>query len=228
MVAIQILFWIDFICPYCYIARQRIESVMKELNISQEFKFQYLSFELDPSAPRERPLNIIENFAKKYQITIEEAKVRVEHISQMGREEGIDFKYSTCKGGNTLKAHRLAKYVANKGDYEKTKEIIRLLYDAYFTKNLLISDENVLIGLGMQVGCSKEELEQLMTGDKFTKEVREDEDKAYAEGIHAVPYFKINDKEIISGCASKEEMKRILLKILSENNSIKDNFDESL
>ena len=228
MAVIQILFWIDFICPYCYIARQRIESVMKELNISQKFKFQYLSFELDPSAPRERPLNIIENFAKKYKITIEEAKLRVEHISQMGRQEGIDFKYATCKGGNTLKAHRLVKYVANKGDYENTKEIIRLLYDAYFTKNLLISDENVLIGIGMQVGCTKEEIEQLMIGDKFTKEVRDDEENAYAQGIHSVPYFKINDKEIISGCASKEEMKNILLKILTENNYIKDNIDENL
>ena len=228
MAVIQILFWIDFICPYCYIARQRIESVMKELNISQKFKFQYLSFELDPSAPRERPLNIIENFAKKYKITIEEAKLRVEHISQMGRQEGIDFKYATCKGGNTLKAHRLVKYVANKGDYENTKEIIRLLYDAYFTKNLLISDENVLIGIGMQVGCTKEEIEQLMIGDKFTKEVRDDEENAYAQGIHSVPYFKINDKEIINGCASKEEMKNILLKILTENNYIKDNIDENL
>ena len=228
MAVIQILFWIDFICPYCYIARQRIESVMKELNISQKFKFQYLSFELDPSAPRERPLNIIENFAKKYKITIEEAKLRVEHISQMGRQEGIDFKYATCKGGNTLKAHRLVKYVANKGDYENTKEIIRLLYDAYFTKNLLISDENVLIGIGMQVGCTKEEIEQLMIGDKFTKEVRDDEENAYAQGIHSVPYFKINDKEIINGCSSKEEMKNILLKILTENNYIKDNIDENL
>ena len=228
MAVIQILFWIDFICPYCYIARQRIESVMKELNISQKFKFQYLSFELDPSAPRERPLNIIENFAKKYKITIEEAKLRVEHISQMGRQEGIDFKYATCKGGNTLKAHILVKYVANKGDYENTKEIIRLLYDAYFTKNLLISDENVLIGIGMQVGCKKEEIEQFLIGDKFTKEVRDDEENAYAQGIHSVPYFKINDKEIINGCASKEEMKNILLKILTENNYIKDNIDENL
>ena len=228
MAAIQILFWIDFICPYCYIAKQRIESVMKDLNISDKFMFKYLSFELDPSAPRERPLNIIENFAKKYKISVEEAKVRVEHISQMGREEGIDFKYATCKGGNTLKAHRLVKYVANKGDYENTKKITRLLYDAYFTKNLLISDENVLIGLGIQVGCTKEELEKLIAGDEFTKEVREDEEKAYAEGIHAVPYFKINDKEVISGCASKEEMKRVLLKILNENKSIKNNFDENL
>lgn len=228
MAAIQILFWIDFICPYCYIAKQRIESVMKELNISDKFIFNYLTFELDPSAPRERPLNIIDNFAKKYGITVEEAKVRVEHISQMGRKEGIDFKYATCKGGNTLKAHRLVKFVASKGDYENTKKITSLLYDAYFTKNLLISDESVLIGLGMQVGCTKEELEKLMNGDEFTKEAREDEEKAYAEGIHAVPYFKINDKEVISGCASKEEMKRVLLKILNENNSIKDNFNDNL
>ena len=44
----------------------------------------------------------------------------------------------------------------------------------------MISDENVLIGLGMQVGCTKEEIEQLMKDDKFTKEVRDDEEKSDA------------------------------------------------
>ena len=186
---------------------------MKELNIMDKFEFKLLSFELDPNAPKERSLNIVENFAKKYYMPIEQAKATVDHINQLGRAEGIDFKYDTCRGGNTFKAHRLAKYIESKGNYENTEKIINLLYDAYFTKNLLISDENVLIELGTKVGCTKEELEKFLASDQFSKEVRTDEEDGYAEGVHGVPYFMIN-KEVINGAAPKEEMKDVLLRAL--------------
>ena len=117
-----------------------------------------------------------------------------------------------------VNAHRLAKFVESKGNYENTEKIIHLLYDAYFTKNLLISDEKVLVELGMKVGCSKDELEKLLSGDDFSNEVRDDEDDGYQEGLNGVPYFLVNEKEVINGAASKEEMKEILLKVLNKNN----------
>ena len=216
MQKIKISYWSDFICPYCYIAEQRMKNVMKELNIADKFEFKLLSFELDPSAPKERKLNIVENFAKKYYMPIEQAQKTVDHINQLGKGEGIDFKYDTCRGGNTFKAHRLAKYVESKGNYENTEKMINILYDAYFTKNLLISDEKVLIDLGMQVGCSKEEIGKLFEGDDFSKEVRKDEEAGYLEGVHGVPYFMVDGKEVINGCASKEEMKEVLLKAINK------------
>jgi len=156
MSKIKILYWSDFICPFCYIGEQRMKNLIKELEITDKFEFKLLAFELDPNAPRESKLNRIETLSKKYHMPIEKAKQSVENINKLGKAEGIDFKYDTCRGGNTFKAHRLAKYIESKGNYENTEKIINLLYDAYFTKNLLISDENVLIDLGMKVGCTKE------------------------------------------------------------------------
>ena len=219
MQKIKILYWSDFICPYCYIAEQRMKNVMKELNIEDKFEFKLLSFELDPSAPKERKLNIVENFAKKYYMPIEQAQKTVDHINQLGRGEGIDFKYDTCRGGNTFKAHRLAKYIESKGNYENTEKMVNILYDAYFTKNLLISDEKVLIELGFQVGCSQEEIQKLLAGDDFSKEVRKDEEAGYEEGVHGVPYFMVDGKEVINGCVSKAEMKEVLLKAINKTNT---------
>ena len=219
MQKIKITYWSDFICPYCYIAEQRMKNLMKELNILDKFEFKLLAFELDPSAPRKRELNILENFAKKYFMSLEEAKETVNHINELGKAEGIDFRYDTCNGGNTFKAHRLAKFVESKGNYENTEKIIHLLYDAYFTKNLLISDENMLIDLGMKVGCTKEELEKLMNGDDFSKEIRKDEEDAYKEGVHGVPYFIVDGKQVIHGASSKGVMKEILLNALKKNRS---------
>ena len=222
MSKIKIQYWSDFICPFCYIAEERMKNLMKELNIFDKFEFKLLSFELDPNAPKQRKLNIVENFAKKYYISLDEAKNTVNHINELGKAEGIDFKYDTCLGGNTFKAHRLTKYVESKGNYENTEKIIHILYDAYFTKNLLISDDNVLIELGMKVGLTKEEIEKLLNSDDFSKEVREDEDNAYAEGVQGVPYFMVGN-EVINGAASKESMKNTLLKVLNNENEKKKN-----
>ena len=215
MSKIKISYWSDFVCPFCYIGEQRMKNLMKELNIMDKFEFKLLAFELDPNAPRESKLNIIEDLAKKYHMPVEKAKQTVEHMNKLGKAEGIDFKNDTVRLSNTFKAHRLAKYVESKGNYENTEKIINLLYDAYFTKNLLISDENVLIDLGMKVGCTKEELEKLMNSDQYSKEVREDEENAYSEGVNGVPYFMIN-KEVINGAAPKEEMKEVLLRALNK------------
>ena len=58
-----------------------------------------------------------------------------------------------------------------------------------------------------------------MEGDECTKEVRQDEEDGYKEGVHGVPYFIIGGKEVINGAVPKEEMKEVLLKVLNENNS---------
>ena len=215
MSKIKISYWSDFVCPFCYIGEQRMKNLMKELNIMDKFEFKLLAFELDPNAPRESKLNIIEGLAKKYHMPVVKAKQSVEYMNKLGKAEGIDFKFDTVRVSNTFKAHRLAKYVESKGNYENTEKIINLLYDAYFTKNLLISDENVLIDLGMKVGCTKEELEKLMNSDQYSKEVREDEENGYSEGVNGVPYFMING-EVINGAVSKEEMKDVLLRALNK------------
>ena len=39
------------------------------------------------------------------------------------------------------------------------------------------------------------------------------------EGVHGVPYFIVDGKEVINGAVPKEEMKEVLLKVLKRNNS---------
>ena len=82
-------YWSDFICPYCYIAKQRMKNVKKELNIIDKFEFKLLSYELEPNAPKKRELNIVENYSKKYSMSIEQAKQEVDHINQLGKQKEL-------------------------------------------------------------------------------------------------------------------------------------------
>ena len=63
MEKITISYWSDLVCPFCYIGEKRMKNLMKELNIFDKFKFKFLCFELDPSAPEQSKYNIIEGMA---------------------------------------------------------------------------------------------------------------------------------------------------------------------
>lgn len=95
-------------------------------------------------------------------MTLEGARRQIEHISILGRNEGIDFKYIDTQYTNMLDAHRLTKLAASKGNKGNTDKVIKLLFDAYFTKNLKLADRNVLADIAKQVGIEEDELNKML------------------------------------------------------------------
>ncbi len=225
MSKIKISYWSDYACPYCYIGEKRMKNLLKELNLEDKFEFIFRCFELNPSASKNVESKTDERFAKKYMISIEQARKTIDNINHLGKEEGIDFKYESTLYTNTFDAHRLTKLIQSKGNYENTQKLIYLLYDAYFTKNLKLADRDVLINIGTQVGCTKEEIEKLLDNDDFGKEVRKDEEDGYNEGVHGVPYFIIGNQYIINGAEGKEIMKKKLINALNNEKENNNNFD---
>ena len=211
---LKITYWIDYACPYSYIAQKRLETALSELGYSiNDVDLDVKAFEMNPDAEYEVVSKTDERFSKKYGIPIKEARQKIEYISHMGKNEGLDFKYSTTQYTNTLNAHRLTKLTASKCNKENTNKIVNKLFDAYFVKNQKLSDKNLLKNLAQEIGISKEETEQMLNSDIYIDDVRNDEQEAYKKNIHSVPYFIINDKEIIPGAQSVEEIKQTIVKV---------------
>lgn len=202
----KIQIWSDYACPFCYIGEKRLEKALAEVKENIEIEIEFKSFELDPTADKKVTSSTVERFAKKYGMTAEDAANRIEQISFMGRREGIDFKYATTRYTNTFDALRLTK-LAQK--YGRT-EIIAKLFDAYFTKNLELSDFKVLKKIAAECNLDEVEVDELLNGDKFAAEVRADENEAALLGIHGVPYFVIADKYGLSGAQPVEVLKETI------------------
>ncbi|MBR1735178.1 MAG: DsbA family oxidoreductase [Alphaproteobacteria bacterium] len=209
----KIVYWSDYACPYCYIGEKRLETVIDELGLKKDIEIEMKAFELDPNASREVQSRTDERFAKKYGMSLEDARDQIEKISNLGRAEGIDFKYAETQYTNMLDAHRLTKFVAAKGkDVEK---VIHLLFDAYFTKDLKLSDRKILADIAKQVEINEDELNAMLDSEDFINEVRKDENEAYALGVHGVPFFMIDGKFTIPGAQSEEGIKQTLLLALN-------------
>ena len=215
----KITYWSDYACPYCYIGEKRLETAIEELGLKEDIEVEMKAFELDPNASYEVVSRTDERFAKKYGMTLDGARRQIEHISMLGRGEGIEFNYIDTQYTNMLDAHRLTKLVTSKGNKENMDKVIKLLFDAYFTKNLKLADRTVLTDIAKQVGIEENELNKTLDSDDFIDDVRYDENEAYQLGVHGVPYFIIDDKLTISGAQTKSGIKQTILKALDENNT---------
>ena len=101
---VQIDYWSDYACPYCYIGEARLKKAAEETLPKGGWTLMMHSFELDPSAPRRTETDTATRFAHKYGLTLDGAKARIEDISSLGRAEGLDFRYAMstslgCLGG---------------------------------------------------------------------------------------------------------------------------------
>ena len=147
---------------------------------------------------------------------MQEAGETIEHISQMGIAEGLDFKYATTLFTNTMDAHRLTKLAQSKNDPQLVEQVIEALFKAYFTDNKELADKELLQKIGEDAGLDAEEVKEVLSSDKYKDEVLLDEREAARYGIHAVPFFVVGQYGI-SGAQSVDGMKATIMKVMEES-----------
>lgn len=215
----KITYWSDYACPYCYIGEARLKKAIAEVPELSDVEIEMKAFQLDPTAGIHAAGDTQTRFAHKYGISMEEAGRTIEHISEMGRDEGLDFRYATTLFTNTMDAHRLTKFVASKGDQKLTEKVIERLFAAYFTENKELADKELLQKIGEECGLDPAEVKEVLDSDKYKDEVILDEREASRYGIHAVPFFVVGQYGI-SGAQSVEGMKATIMKVLDEQKDV--------
>ena len=212
----KITYWSDYACPYCYIGEARLKKAIDDIPELKDVEIEMKAFQLDPSAGEHAAGDTQTRFAHKYGISMQEAGETIEHISQMGIAEGLDFKYATTLFTNTMDAHRLTKLAQSKNDPELAEKIIEALFKAYFTDNKELADKELLQKIGEDAGLDAEEVKEVLSSDKYKDEVLLDEREAARYGIHAVPFFVVGQYGI-SGAQSVDGMKATIMKVMEES-----------
>lgn len=214
----KVTYWSDYACPYCYIGEARLKKAIAELPGLTDVEIEMKAFQLDPTAGEHATGDTQTRFAHKYGLSMEHAARSIEHISEMGRGEGLDFRYATTLFTNTMDAHRLTKLAQSKGP-EIADKVNEALYRAYFTDNKELADKALLQQIGEECGLDAEEVKEVLSSDKYKDEVLLDEREAASYGIHAVPFFVVGQYGI-SGAQSVEGMKATIQKVLEETATV--------
>ncbi|KAB2336024.1 DsbA family oxidoreductase [Cytobacillus depressus] len=213
----KIQVWSDFVCPFCYIGKRRLEHALGQFPHKDQVEVEFKSFELDPNSPKYNGKSIHEVLAAKYGMSIEQAKQANEGVGQQAASVGLEFQFDEMKPGNTFDAHRLAKFAKEHG---KEADVTEKLLHAYFTDSKDIGDVEVLENIAEQAGLNRNDtLRILQDKNAYANDVRIDESLAQQYGIRGVPYFIINNKYAISGAQSPETFANALQKVWEEESA---------
>ncbi len=199
--------WSDIACPWCYVGKRRFEAALAAYEQRDDVTVTWRAFELDPSAPRERDGDGAQHLADKYGMSRDDALAAQQRLTDTAAGEGLEFRFDLARGGNTRDAHRLVALAAAHGLQDAMKE---RLMRGYLTEGELMADLTALERLALEVGLPADEVADVLAGDRYADDVREDEASAAALGIHAVPFFVVDRRLGASGAQPPEALLELL------------------
>ena len=211
---ISIDFVSDVSCPWCVIGLKGLEQALERMpEVEAEVRFQ--PFELNPHMPPEGQ-RLVDYAAQKYGSTPEQLNERRAMVRERAAELGFTIALPPEEGRvyNTFDAHRLLHWAGEEGCQ---RELKLALFDAYFTQCLNPSDHGVLADAAEKAGLDRGAAAALLSSDRFSREVRDDEEQWRSKGINAVPAVIINDRYLISGGQPSEVFEQAIRKIAAES-----------
>jgi predicted DsbA family dithiol-disulfide isomerase len=186
---VDVEIWSDIACPWCYVGKRRFEAALADFEHHDGVTVTWRSFELDPDAPAERSVDSATHLAEKYGMTRDEAAARQRDLAEMAAGDGLDMRADLVKGGNTFDAHRVVQLAKAHGVQNAMKE---RLMRAYHSEGERLGDRDTLARLAAEVGLPQDEVRDVLAGERYAAEVREDERTAMTLGINAVPFFVVD------------------------------------
>lgn len=193
--------WSDVVCPWCYLGKVRFEQALGSFEHRDEVNVLYRSFELDPAAPRGVTTPTVELLSGKYGMTVEAAQNAQREMEERAAGDGLTFRMSELRSGNTRDAHRLLQLARERS---RQPELVEGLHRAYFTEQRSVFEHAALTGLAVDAGLDRAEVEQVLAGNDYDEVVTEEEATAHSLGANGVPFFVIDRRYGISGAQPAE------------------------
>lgn len=215
---VNIEIWSDIICPFCYIGKRRFEAAISQLTNDYLFNITWKSFQLAPDMETNLEISIDEYLAKHKGFPLEKAKEMNAYVTEMAKNEGLEFNFNNAIVANTFLAHRFLHYALSKNKQYEAKE---LLFKAYFSEGKNIDNISTLIEIANKLALNIDEVVETLNSSAYSNEVDKDIFEAQQIGVRGVPFFVVNRTHAISGAQSIEVfMDTIKQSVEHKNNSL--------
>ena len=191
---VELLVFIDVICPWCYVGKRRMEKALAMLGVAERIRVGWLPFELNPDMPKEgieRRLYRMRKFG-----SWERSQQLDAQLTEVGAEEGLALRYDLiARTPNTFDAHRLMWRACTLAGGQEP--IVEGLFRAYFTQGRDIGDPNVLADIVSETGIGREEAMAFLAGEEGAAEVAQEEEAVRRAGLTGVPAFIIEGRALV-------------------------------
>ena len=211
----NIIYLIDFNCPYSYIGLERLRNAVENQNIDVEWEMK--PFELETEAGKRPTVSTTERYMEKYGLSEKEAQEKIEEIEKTASDDGIEINFKDTLLTSSKDALRLCKFTQNVHP-EITLNLVEKIFHSNLVENENIADVNVLTDIAVSCGLEEFEAKKILENNYYNIEAFLDKEEALSHGITATPCFILNHKGerlIIPGVFSAEEFETALKDIIS-------------
>jgi predicted DsbA family dithiol-disulfide isomerase len=197
----EIQFWSDVVCPWCYLGKRRFEHALAEFDHRDEVTVVHRAFQLDPTAPKDQTFDQVELLTKKYGVDADHFKKQHAELVRMGEIEGLEYHFEGGRAGNTFDAHRLVRLGLERGVQEA---VLERFFRAHFTEQRSLFEADSLVDLAVEAGLDREEARLVLAEEKYTAEIEADVQQALAYGANGVPFVVIDARYGVSGAQPRQ------------------------
>ena len=138
--------WTDFICPWCYLGKRRLELALERFEGRGAVELHWRSFQLDPEFPLNFEGGVNDLLVGKYGMSRSEAESIHARVTRLGAEDGLVYRFERCRPSNTFDAHRLLQAALGRGLGAALQD---RLMRAYFSEGASLAERSELIAYGV-------------------------------------------------------------------------------
>ena len=198
----------DAICPWCWVAKRRLDRVIAALAPDVTAFVTWRPFELNPDIPKaglDRRAYRSAKFGSWQRSQALDAQV-----AAAGRPDGLVFNHDRMeRTPNTIDAHRLIRMAGQQG---KQDDVVEGLFAAYFNEGRDVGDPTVLADVGASAGLDRAGILAMLASDEGLVEVRSELQRAMNLRVSGVPTVLVDGIPLFSGAIRAELMETELRK----------------
>ncbi len=198
--------WYDLVCPWCYLGKHRLESVL--VDFAGEVTMTFRAYQLDP-APVPAPLPVRQVMAAKVGGP-EQVGRMLGHVTAIVRDEGLPLDYGRAIAANTFDAHRLVAWAAAQ---ELQINMVETLQRAHFAGGADLGSHRELGRLAGSIGLDEQAALAYLATPAGTDAVNADLAEARALDITSVPTFVVDRRFVIQGAQEAAALRSALAEI---------------
>jgi predicted DsbA family dithiol-disulfide isomerase len=195
--ALKIVMFSDYICPFCYVGFETIRKLRSEFEIELEWR----GFQIHPDWPAE-------GIAADKLLGNGDASARQatwKRITAMADAVGFEIKTPIVLT-NSRAALAATEFARESGRDEALEERI---YKAYFNEGVNIGDAKVVARLAAEAGLDAGEVADAIKKPKYEMRLKNNALAANNRGVSGVPTFFIGEYPLV-GAQSLDAMRAIL------------------
>lgn len=205
--------WSDVMCPFCYIGKRRFEQALDGFPHKDRVEVTWKSYQLDPGLRTAAGRSVAEYLAGRKGWSLDEARAANARVTRMAEAAGLRYDFDKAVVANSFDAHRLVQLGKSRGRGDAVEES---LFQAYFTEGRDIADAATLVELGKRSGLEEAEVRDMLAGESFVPEVKQDLLEARRIGVTGVPFFVLDRKYAISGAQERATFSEVLRRTWEE------------